>query len=67
MVDSQKVSDYELLEIADLVKRKICEQVIIPGEVVVSVLRENKITQKISTAPQLHSRKDKLKRIKNRK
>lgn len=47
LVDSQKVADHQLFKLSQEVKKKIQEQIIIPGDVTVSVLREKKITQKL--------------------
>jgi hypothetical protein len=51
-VDAQKVNDYQLLEISEALQNKIRERIIVPGEIIISILRETKLTQKINTFPQ---------------
>jgi DNA modification methylase len=43
------VDDYQTWEIAQKVKKKIKEQIVIPGEVTIQVVREKKFTQKLNT------------------
>ena len=49
IVDAQKISDYQMLEVSEIIRKKIREKIAIPGEVTVSVLRETKIVKKITT------------------
>jgi hypothetical protein len=62
VVNAQKVNDYQLLEISEMLQSKIRERIIVPGEIVISVLRETKITQKINTFPQIDGPKKEKKR-----
>ena len=59
MVNAKKVNDYQLLEISEMLQKKIREQVIVPGEITISVLREAKLVQKMSTFSQTDSKKEK--------
>ena len=58
-MDAQKVNDYQLLEISEMLQNKIRERVVVPGEIIISVLRETKITQKINTFSPIGSSKQK--------
>jgi len=53
VVNAQKVSDYQLLEISETLQKKIRERTIVPGEIIISVLRETKLIQKMNTFPQI--------------
>jgi len=57
VVNAQKVNDYQLLEISEMLQSKIRERVVVPGEIIISVLRETKLTQKINTFSQIGSKK----------
>jgi len=46
-VDPDKVNDFQSLEIAREIKKRIQEKIIIPGDTIVSVVREKKFTEKI--------------------
>ena len=59
IVDAKKVSDYQLLEVSESIQNKIREQIIVPGEIIISVLRETKFTQKMNTLPQINKPKKK--------
>lgn len=47
IIDSNKVNDFQCLEIARNVKKKIQEKIVIPGDITISVIREKKIVEKI--------------------
>lgn len=49
IVDPEKVDDYQTWEISQKVKKRIREQIIVPGEVTIQVVREKKFTQKLNT------------------
>ena len=51
LVDTKKVADYQMLEIAKTIQKKIREQIVVPGEITISILRETKLVRKISTFP----------------
>ncbi|RHZ37652.1 Rnase Y domain-containing protein [endosymbiont GvMRE of Glomus versiforme] len=59
IVNAKKVSDYQLLEVSEAIQNKIREQIIVPGEIIISVLRETKFTQKMNTLPQIGKPKKK--------
>ncbi|CAI2183919.1 15975_t:CDS:2 [Funneliformis geosporum] len=59
IVNAQKVNDYQLLEISEILQNKIRERVIIPGEIIISVLRETKLIKKMNTFSQISSPKKK--------
>jgi len=60
IVDAKKVDDYQLLEVSAAIQNKIREQIIVPGEIIISVLRETKFTQKMNTLlPQTNKPKKK--------
>jgi hypothetical protein len=40
-----------MLEITKIIQKKIREQITVPGEITVSILREAKLVRKISTFP----------------
>lgn len=46
-VDPDKVNDFQALEIAREIKKRIQEKIIIPGDTIVSVVREKKFIEKI--------------------
>ena len=48
---AKKVADYQILEITKIMQKKIREQIVVPGEITISALRETKLTRKISTFP----------------
>jgi hypothetical protein len=48
MVNSQKVSDHQMLEVYENTKKAIQEKLAIPGEITISVLRETKVVKKIA-------------------
>jgi ribonuclease Y len=47
IIDANKVNDFQCLEIARNVKKKIQERIVIPGDITISVIREKKIVEKI--------------------
>jgi len=47
------------LEVSESIQNKIREQIIVPGEIIISVLRETKFTQKMNTLPQTNKPKKK--------
>ncbi|RHZ36938.1 Rnase Y domain-containing protein [endosymbiont GvMRE of Glomus versiforme] len=59
IVNAKKVSDYQLLEVSEAIQNKIREQIIVPGEIIISVLRETKFTQKMNTLPATNKSKKK--------
>ncbi len=48
MVNAKKISDHQMLEIYENVKRGIQERIAIPGEITISVLRETKVVKKLA-------------------
>jgi len=48
IVDPEKVDDHQAWEVSQRVKKKIREQIIIPGEVTIQVVREKKFIQKLN-------------------
>jgi ribonuclease Y len=46
--DSEKLSDYQTLEISRKIKEKIKREIIIPGEVTINVIREKVFIQKLN-------------------
>ncbi|WNE41451.1 MAG: Ribonuclease Y [Mycoplasmataceae bacterium] len=47
IIDSNKVNDFQCIEISRNVKKRIQEKIVIPGDITISVIREKKIVEKI--------------------
>ena len=50
IVDSNKVNDLQFFELSKKIRTKIQEKIIIPGDVIISFIREKKIVEKITNS-----------------
>lgn len=78
IADAEELTDHQTWEVSQKIKKKIKEQIIIPGEVTINVIREKRFVEKLSTrsfeenttsksAPITRKEKDKPQRKKRRK